>query len=70
MFAKAVDELLPKKEAKQLYGHFEELAENIGITIIDGKGDFSGGYCTVIDDQFIVLNKLIPYGSESDSLDT
>ena len=51
---------MKKKIAKQLYDHFEELADKIGITIIDGKGDFSGGYCTVIDDQFIVLNKLKP----------
>ena len=29
-------------------------------TILEGKGDFEGGYCTVNGDQFIVLNKTRP----------
>ncbi len=42
---------------KQLYTQFENLAEQMNITILVGEGDFIGGYCTVNDDQFIVLNK-------------
>jgi hypothetical protein len=45
---------------KQLYSLFEELAEKMNVTLIEGKGDFDGGYCTVNGDQFIVLNKIRP----------
>ncbi|MBC8175356.1 MAG: hypothetical protein H8E82_06865 [Candidatus Marinimicrobia bacterium] len=44
-------------DLQQLYTQFENLAEQMNITILIGEGDFIGGYCTVNDDQFIVLNK-------------
>jgi len=34
----------------------------MGIVLIEGEGDFVGGYCTVNGDQFVVLNKLKPLG--------
>lgn len=45
---------------EQLYSQFEGLAEQLGITLVEGRGDFEGGYCRVNDDQFIVLNKMKP----------
>ena len=45
---------------EDLYNHFEELADQLNVTILEGKGDFEGGYCTVNGDQFVVLNKTRP----------
>ncbi|MEE2876849.1 MAG: hypothetical protein VX822_03615 [Candidatus Neomarinimicrobiota bacterium] len=45
---------------EELFGHFEKLANQIDVTILQGKGDFEGGYCTVNGDQFVVLNKTRP----------
>jgi hypothetical protein len=45
---------------EELFGHFEKLADQMTVTILEGKGDFEGGYCTVNGDQFIVLNKTRP----------
>jgi len=45
---------------EELLGHFEKLADQLSVTILEGKGDFEGGYCTVNGDQFIVLNKTRP----------
>ena len=45
---------------EELYNHFEELAAQLNMTILEGKGDFEGGYCTVNGDQFVVLNKTRP----------
>ena len=44
----------------QIYQEFEKLAENLEITIIQGKGDFKGGYCLLEKEKIIVLNKLKP----------
>ena len=44
----------------ELYNHFEELADQLNVIILEGKGDFEGGYCTVNGDQFVVLNKTRP----------
>ncbi|MFQ6674615.1 MAG: hypothetical protein ACE5GH_07525 [Fidelibacterota bacterium] len=49
-------------QPEELYSQFEHLAEQMGITLVEGKGDFEGGYCTLNDDQFIVLNKIRPLG--------
>ncbi|MEE9166319.1 MAG: hypothetical protein V3U24_02495 [Candidatus Neomarinimicrobiota bacterium] len=46
----------------ELYAHFEKLAEQMGIVLIEGEGDFVGGYCTANGEQFIVLNKRRPLG--------
>lgn len=47
---------------EELYSHFETLAEQMAIHLIEGEGDFVGGYCTVNGEQFIVLNKRRPLG--------
>lgn len=44
----------------QLMEHFESLAEKLGLKIIQGKGDFSGGGCILRKDKVIVVNKLKP----------
>tara|TARA_B100000029_G_C17609848_1_gene969161 strand:+ start:7291 stop:7545 length:255 start_codon:yes stop_codon:yes gene_type:complete len=43
-----------------LYDQFEKLADKLNITILQGKGDFEGGFCTLNGDQFVVLNKSRP----------
>ena len=45
---------------EEMYNHFEELSDQLNVTILEGKGDFEGGYCTVNSDQFVVLNKTRP----------
>ena len=47
-----------KKE--KLYDEFEYLIQRLGLRILRGKGDFTGGTCTVNDEKVIVLNKLRP----------
>ena len=47
-----------KKE--KLYSEFEELGQRIGVKIIKGKGNFTGGICIVKDETVIVVNKLKP----------
>lgn len=49
-------------DPEELHSHFQQLAEQMGIVLIEGEGDFVGGYCTVNGDQFVVLNKLKPLG--------
>ena len=39
---------------------FEELAHKMNINIVNGKGDFVGGMCSINDEAFLVLNKLKP----------
>ena len=45
---------------EKLYAEFEELAQRLGLKILKGKGDFSGGTCTVNDKTVIVVNKMKP----------
>ena len=47
-----------KKE--ELYSEFEGLSQRLGVKIIKGKGDFSGGVCIVKDETVIVVNKMKP----------
>tara|TARA_Y100000590_G_scaffold464436_1_gene633878 strand:+ start:544 stop:810 length:267 start_codon:yes stop_codon:yes gene_type:complete len=47
------------KHAK-LMEHFESLAEKLGLKIVNGKGNFSGGGCILRKDKMIVLNKMKP----------
>lgn len=42
------------------FSQFEQLAEQMGISFVEGKGDFAGGFCTLNGDRFIVLNRLKP----------
>ena len=45
---------------EKLYAEFEELAQRLGLKILKGKGDFTGGTCTVNDKTVIVVNKMKP----------
>ena len=47
-----------KKE--KLYSEFEELGQRLGVKIIKGKGNFTGGICIVKDETVIVVNKMKP----------
>ena len=44
----------------KLYTEFEELGQRLGLKILKGKGDFSGGTCTVNNEIVIVINKMKP----------
>jgi len=44
----------------KLYTEFEELGKRLGLKILKGKGDFSGGTCTVNSETVIVINKMKP----------
>ena len=44
----------------KLYTEFEELGQRLGLKILKGKGDFSGGTCTVNSETVIVINKMKP----------
>ncbi len=44
----------------KLYTEFEELGQWLGLKILKGKGDFSGGTCTVNNETVIVINKMKP----------
>ena len=45
---------------KKLLEEFHSLAEKLDITIMKGKGDFSGGSCTVNNEKVIVINNSKP----------
>ena len=47
-----------KKE--KLYTEFEGLGQRLGVKIIKGNGNFSGGICVVKDETVIVVNKMKP----------
>ena len=44
----------------KLYTEFEELGQRLGLKILKGKGDFSGGTCTENSETVIVINKMKP----------
>lgn len=46
--------------AENLLTLFEELANKMDINIVQGKGDFIGGMCSVNDEDYIVINKIKP----------
>ena len=45
---------------EKLFSEFEELGKRLGIKILKGKGNFSGGTCVVNDETIIVLNNMKP----------
>ena len=45
---------------EKLFILFEELAQKMNINIVQGKGDFIGGMCSVNDESYIVINKVKP----------
>ena len=51
---------MTKMKPEKLLTLFEELAEKMDINIVQGKGDFHGGMCSLNDESYIVLNKLKP----------
>jgi len=44
----------------QIMCEFELLAEQLEIRIVQGKGNFKGGYCILEDESVIVVNKNKP----------
>jgi hypothetical protein len=44
----------------KLYSEFEDLGQRLGVKIIKGKGNFTGGICIVNDETVIVINKMKP----------
>ena len=51
---------MTKLKPEKLFILFEELAEKMNINIVEGKGDFIGGMCSVNDESYIVINKVKP----------
>ena len=51
---------MAKMKPEKLLTLFEELAKKMDINIVQGKGDFQGGMCSLNDESYIVLNKLKP----------
>ena len=51
---------MAKMKPEKLLTLFEELADKMDINIVQGKGDFQGGMCSLNDESYIVLNKLKP----------
>ena len=51
---------MTKLKPEKLFILFEELAEKMNINIVQGKGDFIGGMCSVNDESYIVINKVKP----------
>ena len=51
---------MTKLKPEKIFILFEELAEKMNINIVQGKGDFIGGMCSVNDESYIVINKVKP----------
>lgn len=51
---------MAKIKAEKMFTLFEELAEKMRINIVQGKGDFQGGLCSLNEETYIVLNKIKP----------
>ena len=51
---------MARMKPEKLFLLFEELAEKMSINIVQGKGDFIGGMCSVNDETYIVINKVKP----------
>ncbi|MEE8335491.1 MAG: hypothetical protein V3S48_03535 [Candidatus Neomarinimicrobiota bacterium] len=47
-------------EPEKLLNFFEDLAHKLDINLVHGKGNFSGGYCHVKNEKYIVINKIKP----------
>ena len=51
---------MSKTKSKKILELFYELGEKMDVKIVNAKGDFQGGMCSVNDESYIVLNKLKP----------
>lgn len=47
-------------EAEKLFSLFEDLARKLEIQLVQGRGDFLGGSCSLRDQRYIVLNAARP----------
>lgn len=45
---------------EKLMNMFEELADKLNINIVQDKGSFDGGTCTVNEENYIVINRSKP----------
>ena len=61
---------MTKIKPEKLFILFEELAEKMNINIVQGKGDFIGGLCSVNDESYIVINKVKPMSQRLNVLGT
>ena len=43
-----------------VFQEFEQIAEELGIRILQEKGNFNGGYCLLEEKRIIVIKKLKP----------
>ena len=43
-----------------IFQEFEQIAEELGIRIMQEKGNFKGGFCLLEEERIIVINKLKP----------
>ena len=43
-----------------VFQEFEQIAEELGICILQERGDFNGGYCLLEEKRIIVINKRKP----------
>ena len=43
-----------------IFQEFEQIAEELGISILQETGDFIGGYCILEEKRIIIVNKLKP----------
>jgi len=47
-------------EQEKLFIFFEELAHKLDINLVQGRGNFMGGYCSLKNEKYIVINKIKP----------
>ena len=47
---------MTKLKPEKLFILFEELAEKMNINIVQGKGDFIGGMCSVNNETYIAVS--------------
>lgn len=47
-------------KSKKIFEELIDVGKNLGIKIIQDKGNFKGGYCLLEEEKIIVLNKLKP----------
>jgi len=55
--------LSKKLKPERLMTLFEELAEKLNIKLVLGTGNFMGGFCTLENQQYLVVNKMQPIES-------
>ena len=52
----------------KIFKEMENIAETLGVKIVQEKGDFKGGYCLLEKEKIIVLNKLKPVEQQIQAL--